>query len=106
MARRLILVLAADVVLALGAAWVVQDLQWRAAYAASPHAMVSGYEATFLRSVLTQVFSMTGSGFVLTSPPALDWLQVIGVLFVLANGWLVYGALRRKKQPASQSPQL
>jgi hypothetical protein len=98
--RAYIKVIAADLVLLAALLWVLQDLQWRTWYAASPHAGTTGYTPSFSYSVLTQFFTMAGSGVSLTSPPTLDWVQFLAYVLVALNAWFAYQILRhRRAQP-------
>ena len=99
--KSLVLVLLADAMLLLAVFYVVGDLQWRVAYASSPHGHTTGYAASFSYSIFTQVFTMSGSGVTLSSPLTLDWIQVLALVLVVLNGWYVYSlvARRRKEVP-------
>jgi hypothetical protein len=83
--------------------FVLQDLSWRTYYAMTPHAAVSGYTPSFSYSIFTRYFTMAGSGVSLTSPPTLDWVQILAVGLLLVNGWFLYVILteRRKSTPAT-----
>jgi hypothetical protein len=105
-------VLLADALLLIGLYYVIVDLQWRVAFATAPHAHTSsGYAASFSYSFLTQVFTMSGNGASLpnlTSPPTLDWVQVLGLALLAVNGWYLYSILAKRKKasptPATASP--
>lgn len=97
MQRTALRVLAADIVLLAAEYFVLQDLQWRTAYAASPHAATQGYSPSFSYSVLTQFFTMAGPGVSLTSPPTLDWVQAIAYALVVINVWFVYKVMKSRK---------
>ena len=100
MVKNYIKVIAADLVLLAALLWVLQDLQWRTGYAASPHAGTTGYTPSFSYSVLTQFFNMAGNGVSLTSPPTLDWVQFLVYVLVALNAWFAYQTLRhRRAQP-------
>ena len=100
MVKTYIKVIAADLVLLAALLWVLQDLQWRTGYAASPHAGTTGYIPSFSYSVLTQFFNMAGNGVSLTSPPTLDWVQFLVYVLVALNAWFAYQTLRhRRAQP-------
>ena len=90
------LVLLFDLVLLAALYLVQQDLGWRNYYAGIPHAATSGYVPSFSYSVGIRYFTMSGGAFPLTSPPTLDWVQVIVLLLVLANGWLAYQYLKSR----------
>ncbi|MDG6920163.1 MAG: hypothetical protein JRN44_00190 [Nitrososphaerota archaeon] len=93
MARLPLKLLAVDVVLVALAYLVVRDQAVRADYAASLHtacASLCSYTPSFSYGILVQYFTMTGNGVSLTSPPTLDWFQVIAVLLVVVNAWHLY----------------
>ncbi len=96
MRRMAIFVLFADVVLLLAEYQVIQDLNWRTWFAASPHAGTNGYAPSFSISVLTRFFTMSGNGVSLTSPPTLDWVQALAVLLVVINAWLGYTLIAKR----------
>lgn len=106
MKRVVLEVILADVALILAEYFVVQDLQWRTAYAATPHASaINGYVPSFSYGILTQFFTMAGSGISLTSPATLDWVQVIAVALVALNAWLGYSLLlTRRARVAAEAP--
>lgn len=79
--------------------FILQDLAWRAYYAGTPHAAVSGYVPSDGFSVFVRYFTMAGSGVSLTSPPTLDWVQVIVLLLVAINGWLAYQMYLTRRTP-------
>lgn len=91
---------AIDAVLIAAFAYVYEDLLWRTAYAESVHTACTqgcSYSASFSFGVLTRVFTMAGNGVVLTSPLTLDWVQVILVLLVVANGLYAFSFLRSRR---------
>jgi len=91
MARTALTVLVADIILLVGEFYVIQDLQWRTSYAASPHANApNGYNPSFAYNIFTQFFTMSGNGVSLTSPPTLDWIQLLTVALVVLNLWFAY----------------
>ena len=83
-----------DLVLVAALYFVLQDISWRTYYAMTPHAGVSGYTPSFSYSLLTRFFSMAGSNVPLTSPPTLDWVQVIAYVLVAINAWYAYLLLK------------
>ena len=98
MARTALKVLLADIVLVAAVYSVIRDLGWRASYAASPHASaINGYSSSISYSILTQFFTMSGSGVRLTSPPTLDWVQLIAAALVVLNQWYAYTILARRR---------
>lgn len=110
MVRTAFKVAAVDLVLLVALAFVVKDLDWRSSYAASFHGAcfpnLCSYTPSFTYNVLIQFFTMTGNGSKLTSPPSLDWVQVIAYILVAVNAWFVYTLLvkRRSKSLFSEGP--
>jgi len=113
--RKAVIVLIADVVLLISLFFVAQDLQWRAAYAASPHyacPRLCSYSPSSGYNLLTRFFTMDGItqgqniGQHLVSPPALDWVQVIALALVVVNVWFAYSSLtsRRKAKTLTSRP--
>jgi hypothetical protein len=108
MVRTIFKVLAVDIVLLVALFYVLQDLQWRSNFAASLHRACSppcGYSTSYSYSLLTRFFTMSGNGVGLTSPPTLDWIQVITLVLVAINAWFVYVTLTKqgaKATPAAQ----
>ncbi len=88
--KALVWVVFADLVFLASGYFVYQDLQWRLAYASSPHAATSGYLASFNYGLLVQFLTMRSTSVSLTSPPTLDWLQVIWVAAVFLNVWYFF----------------
>ena len=100
MIRTALKVFVADVVLLMAVFYVLQDLQWRSNYAASPHAVclqVCSYAPSFSYGILTQVFTMAGNGVRLSSPPTLDWVQAIVYVLVVINAWFAYVLLKSRR---------
>jgi len=98
-------VLAADVILLAAGFWVLQDLQWRTGFASSLHdacSPICRYSPSFSYSFLTRFFTMTGNGVSLTSPPTLDWVQLIVCLLVIVNAWFIYDALNARRLGADK----
>ena len=87
----------ADLALLAALYFVLQDLAWRTYYAGTPHAAVSGYAPSFSYSFFTRFFTMAGSGVSLTSPPTLDWVQVLALALVVVNGWFAYREYRARR---------
>lgn len=101
MVKTIFKVVALDAVVLAALASVLNDLAWRVSYASSPHASTTGYAASFTYSVLTRVFSMAGGPLTLTSPPTLDWVQLLSAVLVVVNGWFAYTILAsRRLRPA------
>jgi hypothetical protein len=89
----------ADVLLLTAEYFVLQDQGRRTAYAASLHSacpVPCGYSTSYAYGILTQFFTMMGQGVSLTSPPTLDWTQVLVVLLIIVNGWFLYSLFGRK----------
>ena len=84
-------ILIADAVLLAAEFLILQDLQWRSSYAAA-----EGLSPSYSYSVLTQFFAISGGGATLTSPPTLDWVQLLVVVLVVLNVWYAYRSLRRR----------
>jgi hypothetical protein len=103
--RTPLVVILADLVIVGALAGVLQDLQWRASYAASPHAGVAGYTPSFSYSLIVRFFTMAGNGSQLTSPPTLDWVQVLIYLLVAINGWFAYRVLVSRRARLLNRPQ-
>ena len=93
-------VVAADVLLLLSALLVYQDLGWRTAFASSPHAGVAGYAPSFSLAFLQRFLVMQGSGVALTSPPTLDWIQLIAIALAALNGWCLYALVNWRRRGA------
>ncbi len=72
----------ADAVLLSAFYFVIQDLQWRSAYASS-----NGFTPSNSYSLLTRFFSIARGGLALASPPTLDWVQVIVATLLVLNAW-------------------
>ena len=90
-------ILVLDVLILLFGYFVAGDLQWRSSYAAS-----EGLLPTYSYFPFIQLFTMSGrvmfgKALPLQSPPTLDWLQVLGAVFVVANLWYAYVTFRRRK---------
>jgi hypothetical protein len=101
MIRTSLKVVLADFVLLLVVFYVSQDLQWRAAYAATAHDACGGlcsYSPAFSYDILTQYFTMTGNGASLTSPPTFAWGQLVTLALAVLNAWYLYTAYTRRKR--------
>ncbi len=111
--RNLLKVLAADALLLVALYYVVLDLDWRTSYAASLHTAcpnLCGYTPSFSYSFLTRLFTMAGNPALrssasvrLTSPPTLNWVQVLSVILVAVNAWFVYVALWKGRRSTGMS---
>ena len=99
-------VLLADIVLVVALYFVLGDLNWRTSYAALPHNACGGfctYTPSFGYGLFTRIFTMSGNGVKLTSPPMLDWVQVLALLLLLVNGWYLYVFLRENRPKPSET---
>jgi hypothetical protein len=97
-----------DLLVLLALYYVLQDLQWRTNYAASPHAAcgkICEYSPSFGYSFLTRFFTMAGNGVSLTSPPTLDWVQLLALVLIAANGWFIYDVLRSRRSRLAATSQ-
>jgi hypothetical protein len=99
--RRVLWVLAADVVILVAVFYVIQDLQWRSSYASAAVERCGGAACSYTPSssygILTQVFTMSGNSVQLSSPVTLDWIQALAYMLILLNGWLVYKWARSRR---------
>ncbi len=105
MVRTALKVLAADVVLLIAEFNVIQDLNWRTGYAASLHGAcfpnLCSYTPSFAYNLLVQFFTMSGNGATLTSPPTLDWVQLIAYALIGINAWFAYITLVKRRTPGA-----
>ena len=106
MVRLVFKVAAVDLVLLTLLYYVLQDLAWRAYYAGTPHVPGSPYAASFSFSILTRYFTMAGNNVSLTSPPTLDWVQLLVLVLVAVNGWFAYHAYRSRKPTIDRGTRL
>jgi hypothetical protein len=92
--RTVITVLVADLVWVAAILLVLQDVHMRVDCSIDGcTSFIRRTSAGFTYSVLTKSFSFVGNGNNLTSPPTLDWVQVLVVALVVLNAWYAYGAL-------------
>jgi len=54
-------------------------------------------DPSFSYSLFTRFFSMRNNTMLLTSPPTLDWIQVIAAILVLVNVWYLLRIIARRK---------
>ena len=102
MVKLLYKVAAVDFVLLVLLYYVLQDLAWRAYYAGTPHVPGSPYTPSFSYSILIRYFTMAGGNNLnLTSPPTLDWVQLLVLILVAVNGWFAYHAYRSHRTSVS-----
>lgn len=90
----------ADVVLLFALYSVLQDLQWRLGYASSLHSacpLFCSYSPSFSYSLLIQFFTLARNGVSLTSPPTLDWVQLLAYTLVALNAWYAYKTLKSRR---------
>jgi len=87
--------------------YILQDLQWRTSYAASPHDACRGicqYSPSFSYNFLIRFFAMDGNGQHLVSPPTLDWVQVFSIVLVVANLWFAYSFIKARRRQVEVQP--
>lgn len=90
----------ADIVLLFALYSVFKDLQWRTGYGASLHSacpLSCSYSPSFSYSLLIQFFTLAGNGVRLTSPPTLDWVQLLAYVLVVLNAWYAYQTLKSRR---------
>jgi len=100
MARTALKVAIVDAVLLAGIYSVFLDLQARTAKAESLHGAcpsLCSYAPSFSYNLLTQFFTMAGNGATLTSPPTLDWVQLLAYALVAVNAWFIYTLLAKRR---------
>ena len=98
MFRTALKVIGVDVVLLAAEFYVMQDLQWRSAYAAG----TLRYSPSFSHNVLTQFFTMASNTITLTSPPTLDWAQALAYALVVVNVWFAYVVVKSRRSHQSK----
>lgn len=97
MVKTLYKVLLLDGAVILALYYVLQDLAWRVNCALGQEAdCMARSGPSFSSSLLTRSFTMTRGGVSLTSPPILDWVQVLALVLVAVNGWYAYSLLRKR----------
>jgi len=105
MVRTIFKVLIADAILLIAEFYIIQDLEWRTAYAASLHGACSprlcSYSPSFSYNFLVRFFTMAGNGVSLTSPPTLDWAQLLAYILIVINVWFAYTILTKRKSVKS-----
>jgi len=102
-------VLIVDAILLIAEFYVLQDLEWRTGYAASLHGACfpkfCSYSPSFSYNFLIRFFTMSGNGVSLTSPPTLDWVQLLAYILIIINVWFGYTILaKRRSVKAAQGP--
>jgi hypothetical protein len=72
--------------------FVLQDLAWRASYVRSEQLTPSTAYSLFIHT-----FSISGSTvqFMLISPPALDWVQIVIAALIFVNGFYLLSVIRK-----------
>ena len=88
-----------NVVLILLAYLVYQDVAARAAYAGA-----LGFAPSTLYSILYHSLTLSGRGTTLTSPPTLDWFQLLALIAVATDAYMFWGYFRRSAVPEQASP--
>lgn len=93
----------ADVVLLLLVYLVNLDVQYRinCALGSALYCMARS-DPSFSYSLLIQVFSMRSGNTLLTSPPVLDWIQVIVLLLIVINVWFFLQLFRHPSTAGSK----
>jgi hypothetical protein len=66
------------------------------------YASALGFHPSTSYSFLTLTFSMKGKGELLTSPPALDWIQLLAIAAALLDAYYLLGTLRERRRSSSQ----
>ncbi len=97
----------ADIVLLFALYSALQDLQWRTGYAASLHPACPQfciYSPSFSYGLLIQFFTLAGNGVSLTSPPTLDWVQLLAYVLVVLNAWYAYRTLKSRRLKPGPDP--
>lgn len=87
--------LIANAALLLALVWVMGEQASRAAYAAQ-----EGLSLIVSRSLFTYTTTLAGRNGQLTSPPTLDWVQVIILGLGLFDLYYVYKSLKSRKTAA------
>jgi hypothetical protein len=62
------------------------------------YASALGFHPSTSYSFLTLTFSMKGKGELLTSPPSLDWIQVVALVAALLDLYYLYGEFRARRR--------
>ena len=87
-----------NVVLILLAYLVYQDLAARNAYAGALN-----FAPSTSYSVLTHALTLSGRGTVLTSPPTLDWFQLLVLIAAATDAYMFWGYFKRSPVPEQHS---
>ena len=90
-------VLAFNVVLLLLAYLVYQDVAARNAYAGALN-----FAPSTAYSILTHTVTLSGRATVLTSPPTLDWFELLALIAVATDAYTFWGYFKRS--PVSEHP--
>ena len=91
-------VLVVNVVLILLAYLVYQDVAARAAYAGA-----LGFVPSTSYSILYHSLTLSGRGTVLTSPPTLDWFQLLALIAAATDAYMFWGYFKRSPVPEQTS---
>jgi len=91
-------VLVVNVVLILLAYLVYQDLAGRNAYAGALN-----FAPSTTYSILTHSLTLSGRATVLTSPPTLDWFQLLVLIAAATDAYMFWGYFKRSPVPEQPS---
>ena len=87
-----------NVVLILLAYLVYQDVAARNAYAGALN-----FAPSTSYSILTHALTLSGRGTVLTSPPTLDWFQLLVLMAAATDAYMFWGYFKRSPVPEQPS---
>ena len=103
-----IAVLVADLILFAFVFLVAEDSQMRIDCTLPDCQPIPRASAGFGYAFLSKTFSFVSGGNTLTSPPILDWVQVLVFVLVALNAWFVYRTFASRRRaggmPASVGP--
>ena len=88
-----------DLLAAVSLYFVFQNLDERAAYAVTEH-----LSAGTAYSPLIRVLTVSGRSIPLVSPATLDWVQILILIAVVANGLFVYDLYRELRKRSQRTP--
>ena len=91
-------ILVVNVVLILLAYLVYQDVAARNAYAGALN-----FTPSTSYSILTHALTLSGRGTVLTSPPTLDWFQLLVLIAAATDAYMFWGYFKRSPVPEQRS---
>jgi hypothetical protein len=105
MVRSWVKLLLVDLVVLVAAYAVVSDLYARLNCATGQDLYGQGCLARsspqYSYSLLTRYFSMVSGGATLQSPPYLDWLQLLAVIFIVVNVWYLLARAKQVRRPTA-----